>query len=400
MHIMSLPNPPPYGYAMQPPPPAEPERQSPQSEDDDDKVKRPMNAFMVWSRKMRKKIADENPKMHNSEISKRLGTQWKALSDEEKRPYIEEAKKLREAHMKKHPNYKYKPKRKKQQPIRRFPVDMAHPYAPFVNYQRPTSLPPHLGLGQPGIPRPGVPYSQAQYMPPRNVDGYANGYYSPTASYPYGYPSPAAAGGGLAGTPPTPYAPCNGGAANGRTGYPNPSSQWVGSTAPVTSPTNGYGPNGSLPPLPSVGNMHEFPSSPQSLMTYSPDGQTFSPPSTSGYPLPYSSCSNGHHLDDSPVIPPTGSPVGSVDSYTGPMLGKTPEDSVASADSGPETDLSSMINVYLDDSTSAVGLEGGEAEFKLLTPSSCGDFGAATSFTSDSLLHEASSSTVPLQHLL
>lgn len=401
-----MPNPPPYGYPIQPPPPAEPERQSPQSEDDDDKVKRPMNAFMVWSRKMRKKIADENPKMHNSEISKRLGTQWKALSDEEKRPYIEEAKKLREAHMKKHPNYKYKPKRKKQQPIRRFPVD---PYAPFVNYQtvtRPNSLPHHL-LGQPGLPRPGVPYSQSQYLPSRN-DGYtANGYYSPT-TYPYGgYPATLAAGGLAAGTPTAHYAPCNGGAgaaANGRSttgGYPSPNSAWLGgSPAPVTSPTNGYGPNGSLPPLPSVGNMHEFPSSPQSLMTYSPDGQTFSPPSTSGYPLPYASCSNGHHLDDSPVIPQTGSPVGSVDSYSGPMLGKTPEDSVTSADSGPETDLSSMINVYLEDSNSAVGLEGSETEFKLLTPSSCGDFGAATPFTSESVLHEAGSSTVPLQHLL
>jgi len=80
-------------------------------------IKRPMNAFILWSQRERRKILDRQDQyatIHNAEISKLLGKRWKnELTDQDRQPFINEAERLRLEHMREHPDYKYRPRSKK-----------------------------------------------------------------------------------------------------------------------------------------------------------------------------------------------------------------------------------------------------------------------------------------------
>ncbi|XP_042235961.1 transcription factor SOX-8-like isoform X2 [Homarus americanus] len=77
-------------------------------------VKRPMNAFMVWAQEARRKLSCSHRQVHNAELSKSLGRIWRGMTEDQKRPFIERADHLRRKHKQEYPDYKYQPRRRKE----------------------------------------------------------------------------------------------------------------------------------------------------------------------------------------------------------------------------------------------------------------------------------------------
>ena len=130
----------------------------------EEKIKRPMNAFMLWSKQRRREISKTDPTIHNAQISKLLGEEWKVLPVEQKQPFLKESQKLMVKHKREHPNYRYKPRKSKQERGSGVRAFVSKPYdilpsqtKPYVKYTSPgkhndmvlDEEPPHLPLPPP-----------------------------------------------------------------------------------------------------------------------------------------------------------------------------------------------------------------------------------------------------------
>ena len=309
-------------------------------EDEDNKVKRPMNAFMIWSKKMRKRVSKENPDFNAVEISKQLGREWKGLIEEERWPFIEESKRLMEAHRRKHPNFQYNKKRYKPQPYHRFPKDMSSYHSHTTS---PKTLPQRESPQAAARSLWNIQQGQYSGMPDRGRL-YTGAQNSASPVYSYGHASPMGAANGSYSSSTRPsysYTPTN---------------NWSASGVPELSiPVNGIGNNiiSSLPgPEEATANgLLHFDSTHQAAsFNFSECSATLnaSNPINNGKLCsmqPVGSAS-AYNLDNHVG---TSSSLGNVETYQRLMLEKNLE-----GESQQEFDLRSMVNIYLGNPPGAI----------------------------------------------
>jgi len=70
-------------------------------------IKRPMNSFMIWSKTERGRLAQQHPTLKNSDISHLLGDKWAKMPVQDKQPYVEQAKNIKEHHRRTFPAYRF-----------------------------------------------------------------------------------------------------------------------------------------------------------------------------------------------------------------------------------------------------------------------------------------------------
>jgi len=82
----------------------------PRKEKDPDAPKHPSSGYVLYCSSIRKELMQENPDLTFADIGKVMGERYKALTDEEKRPFLEQAKELREKYNVAHAEYEARKK--------------------------------------------------------------------------------------------------------------------------------------------------------------------------------------------------------------------------------------------------------------------------------------------------
>lgn len=166
-----------------------------------------MNSFMVWSREKRCEILKSNPGMSNAVISKKLGSTWKGLTEEEKKPYIEEAKRLTSQHKQDYPDYKYRPRRHGKSKNKSSAVinNLRSPSSPTticgkseLSFPSEWTLSPNkatFAIKQPTMVKPGFSHDHHQrpsslFLPENDSSRFYFPYPNYTPYSPHLYPSP------------------------------------------------------------------------------------------------------------------------------------------------------------------------------------------------------------------
>ncbi|KAL6409912.1 MAT1-2-1 like protein [Ilyonectria robusta] len=83
------------------------------------KIPRPPNAYILYRRDRHRFIKHGKPGIHNNEISQILGRAWNVESLEIREKYQKMANDIKEELFKKHPDYKYRPRRPSERRRRR-----------------------------------------------------------------------------------------------------------------------------------------------------------------------------------------------------------------------------------------------------------------------------------------
>ncbi|KAJ1658466.1 hypothetical protein IWQ61_002288 [Dispira simplex] len=130
-----------------------------------EKVARPHNSFILYRKDKAKEITRDNPNMNQKEVSKTIGKLWREESKEVKEHYARLSQIHKEEHRRKHPTYKYTPRKgRKQQQVQRKQKGldstlMVHPYGLLAGgTMESTPLPGGAVGGDPNLMSTTSPY--------------------------------------------------------------------------------------------------------------------------------------------------------------------------------------------------------------------------------------------------